>query len=326
MAFEEIRGQDTAVQTLRRALATGHVHHAYRFEGPDGVGKELAAFALAKELVCGEDAAARHRVDTRSESEPCVPLHPDVVLVQRGLYGKLLGASEATGISVEQIRRVVLGRGGYRPHEGRALVFILRDADELTVPAANALLKTLEEPADRTHFILLTSRPKRLLPTVLSRSLAVRFGPLPEAVIAEILARQGASPSLASLAQGSASRALRLADTERATTRDAFLRATLDALAAPDLGATLALAESRPEGRDALREQLEALAVHFVDEARAALGLPVSNAQPTADGLARERALRAARRHEAVLAAMRELERNGQPALVLEGMMMRLRG
>jgi DNA polymerase-3 subunit delta' len=326
MAFDTILGQEPAVQTLRRAIASGRVHHAYRFEGPEGVGKELAAFELAKELVCGDDgspacAANRHRVATLSETEPCVPLHPDVVLVERGLYGKVLEATEATGISVEQIRRVVLARAGFPPHEGRALVFLLRDADELTVAAANALLKTLEEPPARTHFVLLTARPKRLLPTVLSRSLAVRFGPLPDPVLRAILERHGAPPELAVLAQGSAARALRLADADRVAARNEFVGAALDAIAAPDLTATLALAESRPEGRDALREQLEALAAHFVLDAHAALGLGDAAPAPPAPA----RALRSARRHEAVLGALRDLERNGQPALVLETMLLRLR-
>jgi len=326
VAFERILGQEPAVQTLRRALATGRVHHAYRFEGPEGVGKELTAFELAKELVCGDDdtpagAHNRRRVETLSEAEPRVPLHPDVVVVERGLYGKLLDASEATGISVEQIRRVVLGRVGFPPHEGQALVFIVRDADELTASAANALLKTLEEPPPRTHFVLLTSRPRRLLATVLSRSLAVRFGPLPDPIVARILADRGAPPELALLAQGSASRALALSDATLTSEREAFVRSALGAIAAPDLGAAIDLAESRPEGRDALREQLEALAAHFVAEAHAALGAE----RPSRGAGAPDRALQAARRHQAVLGALAELERNGQPALVLEGLLMRLR-
>ncbi|MGC4092354.1 MAG: hypothetical protein QM756_31625 [Polyangiaceae bacterium] len=77
-------------------------------------------------------------------------------------YRSVTGQAEASGISVEQIRRVVLERIGFSPHEGRALVFIVREADELTLQAANSLLKTLEEPPARTHFVLLTSRPESL--------------------------------------------------------------------------------------------------------------------------------------------------------------------
>src|SRR3954468_1892608 len=93
MGFDAILGQPTAVRTLKTALASERLHHAYRFEGPDGVGKERAAFALAQALVCtvspnvgcGECSACRRAVSL-SDDAPAVPRHPDVVLVERGLY------------------------------------------------------------------------------------------------------------------------------------------------------------------------------------------------------------------------------------------------
>src|SRR5258706_5021182 len=101
MAFAHVLGQAPAVRTLTRALESDRVHHAYRFEGPEGVGKELCAFALARSLVCesgplacGKCSACRRAV-TLSEEEPRVPLHPDVVLVERGLYRGLLGGSSS---------------------------------------------------------------------------------------------------------------------------------------------------------------------------------------------------------------------------------------
>src|SRR4051812_45551847 len=208
--FSHILGQEPALQTLTRALDSGHVHHAYRFEGPAGVGKEMAAFALAQALVCeasgtracGQCSACQRAVRLQEE-EPHVPAHPDVVLLQRGLYRGRISANEATGISIEQVRRMVLERAGYRPHEGRALVFIVRDADELTVSAANALLKTLEEPGKDTYFMLLTSRPNRLLDTIRSRTLPVRFSPLSDALVARILTDRGLDPKAALAAQGS---------------------------------------------------------------------------------------------------------------------------
>ena len=120
MLFDGILGQETALQTLKTALASGRLHHAYRFEGPDGVGKEQAAFSLARALVCPEQpdvgcgaCSACRRVMTRSQEPPCVPLHPDVVLVERGLYPPaVLGRSspETIGIGVEQVRRIVVAR------------------------------------------------------------------------------------------------------------------------------------------------------------------------------------------------------------------------
>ncbi len=323
MGFEHILGQQPAVETLSRALENGKLHHAYRFEGPDGVGKEMVAFALAQALVCEAPTPlacgkcnACTRATTISEDEPHVPRHPDVVLVERGLYpASVLGSSvsEATGISVEQIRRVVLSRAGYAPHEGRALVFIVRGAHELTIQAANSLLKTLEEPGDRTTFILLTSRPNRLLDTILSRTLAVRFGPLPDAVIAGLLETWGMDPKLAPLANGSASEAQKLADPEAQQQRADFSEAVTRALEAPDATALLDLAKSRPEDRHALRELLGHVAQDIAARGKAAA---------IADD---DKAFMWASRYAIVLASLREVERNVQPALALEAMLLRMR-
>ena len=84
------------------------------------------------------------------------------------------------------------------------LFSVATGADELTVSAANALLKTLEEPPPRTFFILITSRPSRLLDTIRSRTLPVRFGPLPESTVTSLLQARGLDPKLAPLAHGPA--------------------------------------------------------------------------------------------------------------------------
>jgi DNA polymerase-3 subunit delta' len=290
-----VLGQEPAIRTLERALESGRVHHAYRFEGPEGVGKELAAFALAQAVVCdvagahgcGECSACRRAV-TLAEDEPHVPLHPDVVLVGRGLYASVVGSSEATGISIEQVRRVVLARAGYPPHEGRALVFIVRAADELTPQAANAHLKTLEEPGPSTHFILLSSRPNKLLDTVRSRTLAVRFGPLPDAVIASLLEARGLPATVAGIAQGSAALAFELAEEDRLKEREEFIAAAGAAVEAPDL--------------QALANRARELVASAPDEAE-----------------------RAARRHAVVMTAIDEVEKNVAPALALEGMISKIR-
>jgi DNA polymerase-3 subunit delta' len=322
MGFADILGQAPAVETLRRALASGRLHHAYRFEGPPGVGKELAALAVAQALVCetggtegcGRCSACRRAVTLASE-DPRVPLHPDVVFVQRGLYRGVLGSgsSEATGIGIEQIRRVVLERVGFTPHEGRALVFVVRDADELTVQAANALLKTLEEPHDKTHFVLVTSRPTRLLDTIRSRTLPIRFGPLPDSVVSEILKKRGLDPAVAPLAQGNAALALELAEPETKEERDQFVASARQAVAASDLVAGLRFADGRPKDRDAVREQLSFLAQSLATEGR----LLVENDPSTSERRARE--------HGVVVEAMNAVDKNVQPGLALEAMIVRLR-
>ncbi|HEX4478440.1 MAG TPA: DNA polymerase III subunit [Polyangiaceae bacterium] len=321
--FDGIEGQPAALETIQGALRQGRVHHAYRFEGPDGVGKEKVAFALAQSLVCerggpfgcGECNACRRAVHL-SEDDPAVPRHPDVVLVQRGLYPpSALGTStrETSGIGVEQIRKVVLARAGFSPHEGRALVFIVRDAHELTQQAANALLKTLEEPARSVHFVLITSHPRRLLDTIRSRTLAVRFGPLPDDLVARILERHGKPAVAVDLAGGSASAALSLSEDDTANVRAEFVNGALAALAAPDLGSAIAFAGSRPEQRDDLKQRLEELSIHFAREARKVVGADADVAE------------RHARRHAVVVRTLDAVERNAQPGLALESMIAELR-
>jgi DNA polymerase-3 subunit delta' len=159
--------------------------------------------------------------------------------------------------------------------------------------------------------VLLTSRPSRLLDTIRSRTLPVRFAPLPERVIRSILEQRGIDPSVAALAEGSASLAIELADPEAKAERDAFVSAALQALDSRDLVAAVKLSEGPTRDRDTLRAELSFLAQALSEEARR-----VVKDDPA---LAERRALA----HENVLLAIADVERNVQPALALEAMAVR---
>jgi DNA polymerase-3 subunit delta' len=332
MGFDAILGQDAAVGTLKRALESGRVHHAYRFDGPDGVGKEMAAFALAQSMVCPTPppsgvafaacgrCSACTRAVTLAKEAPSVPLHPDVMILERGLYSAdalRRTRVETQDISVDQIRRLVLERASYPPHEGRARIFIMRRAHELSTSAANALLKTLEEPLANTYFVLLTDRSNELISTIRSRTQLVRFAPLADQLIQAILEKRGVAPELAQtaseLACGSASAALGFADADAWQERKSFIEAAIAAAKAPDLGLAVALSDGRARDKEVLYDRLAALAAYF-----AKVGRAVVERDP-------ERATRAARGYGAVTLAMQELERNASPALVVEAMVERLR-
>lgn len=327
MPFSHILGQDAAVSTLSAALRRGRVHHAYRFEGPDGTGKELCAFALTQALVCtGGDPLGCGRCDacvravTFSSGTPKVPKHPDVKLIERGLYPpEIIGRDtpEKADISVPQVRSIVLAHAAYPPHEGRARVFIIRRAEELNPSAANALLKTLEEPHTGTHFILLTSRGDRLLNTIRSRTLPVRFGPLPDDVVRGVLHKHEVPEDrmdlAVELAAGSASLALELCDEERTGARDAFVASVLGAVDARDLGAAVTVSESVDKDKGALRDDLRALAAVLARRARRDVS-----------GAPRDAAI-AARRYEAVARAVVSLERNASPGLTMIALVQEMR-
>lgn len=325
-----VLAQPTAVATLGRALAHDRVHHAYLFDGPDGVGKERAAFGLAQALVCeqrrpgGPDAcgscsACARAVPRQGESRP---IHSDVVVLERGLYDPAaIGrrSPESQDISIDQVRTLVLARAAFPPYEGRAKVFIVRRAEELSLPAANSLLKTLEEPGARTHFVLLSSSADSLLPTIRSRAQRVRFGLLPDEVVADLLGQRGVprerATAIARIATGTMASALALSDPEGTARREEFVSRAMAALRAPDLGGALEVAEEAKKGDKAqLAANLEALAAAFAVEARAS---------------AREEGRRAeiaATRHElAVEAARQVVDANAAAQLAVEAMMLKMR-
>src|SRR6516225_9962915 len=176
MAFRQITGHRPVLELLTRAVSRGSVPPTLIFSGPAGVGKRLAAVALAQALNCeerlGTDACGKCSACTRIARG----IHSDVLIIEPG---------ETGSIKVDQIREAI-DRAAYRPFEGRRRIVIVDGADALVVEAQNALLKTLEEPPPSSVFVLVTSRPDLLLPTVLSRGHRLRFGALPESDVAAV--------------------------------------------------------------------------------------------------------------------------------------------
>jgi DNA polymerase III delta' subunit len=160
-------GQDRVVGLLRGAIERNRVPHAYLFSGP--VGAPLVETALA--LACALNCQTAHGEGCGGECDACskiiAGIHPDVVtLVREGA---------ANIVPIESVRTQVLGRIGLPPHEADVRVFIVEEATAMAPPAANALLKTLEEPPPRTLFVLATTAPEQLLPTIRSRCQRMRF-------------------------------------------------------------------------------------------------------------------------------------------------------
>lgn len=319
-----VKGQDVAVGTLTRALEAGRVHHAYLFEGPDGVGKERTAFGLAQALVCEAPVqgaacgtcSACHRALLHDGQKR--PTHPDVCVIARGLYEPAqIGRKtpETQDISVDQVRSLVLARAAFGPHEGRAKVFIVRAAEELSLSAANALLKTLEEPGKNTYFLLLSSSPDALLPTVRSRTMRLRFGPLPSAVIAEELLQNGVAAEeaqiIAAASNGSFSRAAALQGGDPDSAQ--FTDRMRSAVTSNDFMEGLELAAEAKRGKEELLRSLENLMVVLEREAKAAIADDPSLA------------LRLSRRHAATMKAIDALYGNAAPQLTTESLLLTMR-
>lgn len=156
---------------LRSALTAQRLPHAYLFSGPSTAPMLAAAAVLARTINC--QAAGRAPCDDPcGQCDSCHKIehgiHPDMITLQRE------GAAQM--IPIESVRNQVITRLGLPPHEAAIRVFLIEEAAALAGPAANAMLKTLEEPPKRTLFVLCTVAPDGLLPTIRSRCQRVRFG------------------------------------------------------------------------------------------------------------------------------------------------------
>lgn len=266
IGLQGIRGQDRARDLVTRSLASGKLPHAYLFDGPPGVGKKTTAIALAAALNCERVPGAAH-----CECGPCEK-------IEHGLHPDLLRlAPEGPGgfIKIEQIREL-LATLAFPPHEGRARLVIVEDADKLNPAAANAFLKTLEEPPARTHIVLTTTAPDRLLVTIRSRCQRVRFAPLSVENVAAILRASGAdaaaATAAAALSGGSVERAGDLADGEKLTAQWARARLAVTAARATGMRPVVEAAVGLAEEKEEIVPALELLAHFYKDAALAAAG------------------------------------------------------
>ena len=176
-------GHEKAVEIFDRGIKQNKLSHAYLLVGPSSVGKAKLALGLAQALNCAGDAPPC------GECDQCVRIqkgmHPDVQTVrvadERGQDGKAW-----TVVPIERVREV-LREANLKPFEGRSRVYIFDGVEMVSEEGANALLKTLEEPPEQVVFLLLSSQESRLMPTILSRCQRVELRPVAWPILAEAL-------------------------------------------------------------------------------------------------------------------------------------------
>jgi DNA polymerase-3 subunit delta' len=264
-ALDSVQAQDGAVRALLRAREHGRVASAYLFDGPSGVGKERTALSFAIDIVAGGDPHIVDRIESGS--------HPDVRVFGPRDEGK-------RNIQVEVLRTEILPLAQFAPFEAKSTFFIFPEAD-VSFPvfqpeAANALLKTLEEPRPNVHFILTSERPDSLLPTIRSRCQRVRFSRLPSTVLRSILESEGApeqsiAPAIA-LSAGRADVALALATDGAVDALTDLVMSVDDAIRGSGPGTLVELSEQLAR-RDDLELALLTLQTFYRDLALSSLGL-----------------------------------------------------
>lgn len=170
MNFSDIVGQESIKEQLQGAISTGRVSHAYILYGEVRSGKEFVAKVFAQSLLCEKPVTKQDgTIEPCGECHSCrqamTANHPDIIYVP-------------STIGVEEIRDRIVETVQVKPYQGPYKIYIVEEAEKLTVQAQNVLLKTIEEPPAYVVFILLTSSTEALLPTILSRCVLLNMRPV----------------------------------------------------------------------------------------------------------------------------------------------------
>ena len=205
--FEDIVGQEQLRDHLENAVKLGKVSHAYLINGERSSGKEFIAKIFAQALQCEN----RQGADPCGECHSCVQAesgnHPDIIFLTH---------EKPNVISVEDIRTQINNDMSIKPYSGRWKIYIVNEAEKMTVQAQNALLKTLEEPPEYGVILLLVSNVNALLPTILSRCVQLNMKPVRDAQVKDYLMKTMQIPDYkadicVAFARGNVGKAKRLA-------------------------------------------------------------------------------------------------------------------
>jgi len=284
MGFEKIKGQEKALITISRYLQRGKFHHAYRFEGPPGVGKTMTALYISASLNCQNPVPwspaqnSEGGFEGASMPNPCeechvcrrIPLTGDIE--SNEFPDVLIIAPEGTSrvIKVEQIRQIhsIIN---YVPAEGKVRVIIIREGEHITEEASNAFLKVLEEPPPNNYFIITTAKPHRLLSTIKSRTVPVRFSALSFDTVFEILKglfpeeKENILKAATALSGGSVSKARNyVIESEKATNAIQNV-CELDSLIKKDWSQILSFLDSAGVDRESIEDILHTMILYYRD-------------------------------------------------------------
>lgn len=320
MAFSDIYGHEKQILVLQQAMRRNRIPHAYLFYGMPGIGKRSIAFVFAKALnceVCQDDACDRciscRKADHRN--------HPDLRIIEPA--GQSIRIAEVRELQEQMM---------FKPLDGKRRIFIVDEAEKMNGAAANALLKTLEEPTPSNILILIASRPYLLPLTILSRCQPLRFSPLNRETVGRYLQERCAiSPEtarlLAASSGGSIGRAMEMNDEDYLALRNQVLEQVMERGAPIRI---FSMAAAFGQDRKGILQRLDVMKICFRDalvykETGSAHDLFNQDRVPEilslAGGLSVKDLLRNIRTVER---AYRAIDQNANKSLTLETMMFRL--
>lgn len=204
--FRDVVGHQEIIEHLQNAISMDKVSHAYLFGGESGSGKKLLASLFAMTLQCEQ-----HGVEPCMECSSCRKAasknHPDIIYITH---------EKPNTISIDEIREQLINDVAIRPYESPYKIYIIEEAQKMTLQAQNALLKTIEEPPAYAIILLLADNPDALLPTITSRCVQLNLKPVGTQMVKNYLMERMHIPDYqaevdASLAQGNIGKAERIA-------------------------------------------------------------------------------------------------------------------
>lgn len=212
--FNKIIGNELIKNQLKSAIRTGSIRHSYMLVGEKGMGKKTMAEAFLLELFCKEEDESKRPCLTCPECKKILSNnHPDVIYITH---------EKPAAISVDEVREQLIDTIDIKPYEGGYKVYVIPEADKMTIQAQNAILKTLEEPPEYAVILLLVNDDRKLLDTVRSRVIRENLRPLTDKVIKEYLSERLHKSSdmtdiCVAFSKGNLGRAIELCESESFT-------------------------------------------------------------------------------------------------------------
>ena len=257
MRFVDVVGNENIIKSMQAAIKRGHIGHAYIIDGAAGSGKRLLAGIFAAAVLCDKLEGG----DPCGKCISCITLqsgnHPDVVYVR----------TQKKSIGIDDVREQIVENISVLPYSSEKRVYIIENAQMLTVPAQNALLKTLEDGPKYAVFLLLSENHKAFLPTILSRCVLYKITPLDDALIAAHLAARGIGAGTAAAASacagGSIGRALAIASDESFMQFRSEILDMAHDIESKDIVEIFAMAKDTERYKERIGEALDILCIYF---------------------------------------------------------------